>query len=88
MKVTEKVLNAEEKERLHDFMDSPYWLIFKKLLDNDSSNLLQQIAVSNFDQEFFSSKGQLLQNERIKSELRRIYKDVEKKKKEKKDAKS
>lgn len=84
MKVTEKVLNAEEKERLHDFMDSPYWLVFKKLLDNDSNNLLQQIAVSNFDQEFFSSKGQLLQNERIKSELKRIYKDVEKKKKEKK----
>ncbi|MFA5037174.1 MAG: hypothetical protein WC479_08375 [Candidatus Izemoplasmatales bacterium] len=83
MKVTEKVLNAEEKERLHDFMDSPYWLVFKKLLDNDSSNLLQQIAVSNFDQEFFSSKGQLLQNERIKSELKRIYKDVEKNKKNK-----
>ena len=83
MKVIEKVLTAEEKEVLHDLIDSKYWLVLKKLLDNDSSNILQQIAISNFDQEFFSSKGQLLQNERIKSELKRIHKDVEKKRKEK-----
>jgi len=84
MKISKKVLSKTEKELLSDFYAGQYWPILKKLLDNDELNIMKTAMMSNFDQEFYVQKGQLLHIERLKAELGRIHKDVDQAKKEKK----
>jgi hypothetical protein len=77
-----KFLSEEDKAILHDLYDSNYWPVFKKMLANDQLNIMQAGMSSNFDQEFYVNKGQLLHIERLKTEMSRIFKEIENKNKE------